>query len=77
MYLRAPLTQRGRNCCTFQGGDSVAIILLRVVLPLCPYYFCNHLIEEERAGCFTLIAFLLLCLSLFVCLFLIVAQVGM
>ena len=28
---------------------------------LCPFLFCNHLDEKERAGCFVLIAFLQYC----------------
>ena len=48
------------------------------------FYFCNHLAEEERAGCFTLIAFLL-CVCVgggcvrerVVCLFLLVPLVGL
>ena len=28
---------------------------------LCPFRFCNHLAEVERAGCFTLTVFLLSC----------------
>ena len=28
---------------------------------LCPFEFCNHLDEEERAGCFALIIFLMSC----------------
>ena len=28
---------------------------------LCPFYSCIHLNEEERAGCFALIEFLLSC----------------
>ena len=43
---------------------SVGVLYLALVLlcsSQCPFQFCNHLAEEERAGCFTLIVFLLSC----------------
>ena len=33
----------------------------------CPFYFCNHLAEEERAGCFALIAYFDVMLLLVLC----------
>ena len=43
------------------------------------FHFCNHLAEEEIAGCFTLIVFLLELLIVFgaLCLFLAVSWVGL
>ena len=43
------------------------------------FHFCNHLADEEIAGCFTLIVFLLALLIVFgaLCLFLTVSWVGM
>ena len=39
---------------------------------------CNHLTEEERAGCYTLIMLLLSCVAFsFLCLFLAVLRVGL
>ena len=35
-------------------GGSVLVFCL-VCINLCPFLFCNHLDEEERAGCFTFI----------------------
>ena len=32
---------------------------------LCPFLFGDHLAEKGRAGCFTIIEFLLLCMPLF------------
>ena len=31
--------------------------LCLVCITLCPFQFCNHLEEEERAGCFAFIVF--------------------
>ena len=28
-------------------------------ITLCPFEFCNHLEEEERAGCFAFVVFLM------------------
>ena len=36
--------------------DTMFYVLL--CINLCPLEFCNHLDEEERAGCFTLFVFL-------------------
>ena len=46
---------------------------------LVAFYFCNHLVGEEIAGCFTLIVFLLELLIVFgaLCLFLTVSWVGL
>ena len=54
----------------FEGGGSVVVDILINVLPivyrksvfvyvllcinLCPFYFCNHLKDEEKAGCFAI-----------------------
>ena len=46
-----------------------AFVLLCITL--CPFWFCNHLEEEERAGCF---AFIVLRMS---CYFLMVPWVGL
>ena len=35
------------------GGSVFDFILLCITL--CPFWFCNHLEEEERAGCFVFI----------------------
>ena len=32
-----------------------------VCITLCPFLFCNHLDEEERAGCFSFIVFWMSC----------------
>ena len=42
-------------------GGSV-FIFVSVCITLSPFYFCNHLAEEERAGCF---AFVVLRMSWF------------
>ena len=39
------------------GGGSLFYDQILVLL----FYFCNPLAEEERAGCFTIIVFLLSC----------------
>ena len=46
---------------------------------LVAFYFCNHLVGEEIAGCFTLIVFLLALLIVFgaLCLFHTVSCVGL
>ena len=38
---------------------SVLVFMLR--LALCRFCLCNHLVEEERAGCFVLIVILMSC----------------
>ena len=30
-------------------------VFVLLCITLCPFYFCNHLEEEERAGCFAFI----------------------
>ena len=37
-------------------GSSVFVFLL-LCITLCPFLFCNHLEEEEKAGCFAIIVF--------------------
>ena len=32
-----------------------------VCITLCPFYFINHIDEEERAGCYALIVFWVSC----------------
>ena len=44
---------------------------------LLTFHFCNHLSEEETAGFFTLIVFLLLSVFGALCLFLTVSWVGL
>ena len=44
---------------------------------LVAFQFCNHLAEEEIAGCFTFIALLLLSFFGALCLFLTVSWVGL
>ena len=50
------------HCCSFR----VAVLDLYYTF-LLPFYFGNHLVEEKRAGCFTLIVFLLYCVCLCLC----------
>ena len=50
MYLYRPLLV----------GGSVFVFVL-VCIALCPFKFCNHLGEEERAGCFTFMFFWIQC----------------
>ena len=38
-------------------------VFVFVFITLCPFYFCNHLDEEERAGCFAFIVFQMSCYS--------------
>ena len=42
------------------GGGSVFVFVL-LCITLCPFYFCNHLKEEEEAGCFAFIALQMFC----------------
>ena len=35
-------------------GSSVFVFVL-LCITLCPFYFCNHLEEEKRTGCFAII----------------------
>ena len=39
----------------------LCLVLVLLFRTQCPFCFCNHLDEEERAGCFTLIVFPLSC----------------
>ena len=41
------------------GGSMLVFVF--VCITLCPFYFCNHLEEEERAGCFGFIVFWMSC----------------
>ena len=41
-------------------GGSVLVFVL-VCITLCPFQLCNHLDEEERAGCFAFVAFWMSC----------------
>ena len=43
----------------FVGVLCLVIVLLCITW--CLFCFCNHINEEERAGCFTLIIFLVSC----------------
>ena len=36
-------------------------VFVFVCITLCPFYFCNHLDEKERAGCFAFIVFWMSC----------------
>ena len=44
----------------FVCGDLCLVFVL-FSCNLCYFYFCNHLDGEARAGCFTLIVFLMHC----------------
>ena len=37
------------------------LVFILVFITLCPFYFCNHLDEEERACCFVFIVFQMSC----------------
>ena len=37
------------------------LVFVLVCISLCPFYFCNHLDKEERAGCFAFIVFWMSC----------------
>ena len=37
------------------------LVFVLVCITLCPFKFCNHLDEEERAGCFASIVFWMSC----------------
>ena len=41
------------------GGSVFVFVLLCITL--CPFWFCNHLEEEERAGCFVFIVLRMPC----------------
>ena len=49
-------------CCSSHclWGFCVLVVVL-LCITKCPFKFFNHIDEEERAGCFTLIVFLLSC----------------
>ena len=51
----------------------LCLVLVLLCITYCPFKFCNHLDEEDRAGCFTVIVFLMSCL---LWLFLMVPLVG-
>ena len=67
----------GLGCCPLYGCSSVVVDLLFNVLPivcgssvlvfvllcftLCALEFCNHLEEEENAGCFAIIVLQVYC----------------
>ena len=40
---------------------GLCVGLCLVCITLCPFHFCNHLDEEERAGCFVFIVFWVSC----------------
>ena len=40
-------------------GSGFVFVLLSITL--CPFYFCNYLEEEERAGCFAFIVLRMSC----------------
>ena len=42
------------NVHPFVCGSFVLVFVLLCII-LCPFYFCNHLEEEEKAGCFAVI----------------------
>ena len=42
-------------------GEIMGLILDLSFNTFCPFKFCNHLDEVERAGCFALIVFLMYC----------------
>ena len=39
----------------------LCIIIVLLCNTLCPFYFCNHLEEEEKAGCFAIIVLRMYC----------------
>ena len=41
-------------------GGSVSVFF-SLYISLCPFYFCNNLEEEERAGCFAFIVLWMSC----------------
>ena len=46
--------------CVWFKKNSVLVFVL-VCITLCPFQFCNHLGEEDRAGRFAFIIFLMSC----------------
>ena len=61
--------------CVFSGG--LCLILVLLCSTKCPFELCNHLAEEERAGCFTLIVLLCHLTVIVLSLFLMVPWVGL
>ena len=43
------------------GGGGYVFVFVLVCITLCPFYFCNDLAEEERAGCFAILVLLMSC----------------
>ena len=41
-------------------GSSVFVFVL-LCITLCPFHFCNHLEEEEKVGCFSIIVLQMYC----------------
>ena len=41
-------------------GSSVFVFVL-FYITLCPFLFCNHLEEDEKAGCFAIIVYQMYC----------------
>ena len=37
------------------------MVFVSVFIALCPFWFCNHIDEEEKAGCFAIIVFRMSC----------------
>ena len=48
------------NVLSFVYGGSVFFFVL-VCITLCPFQFCNHLEEKERADCFSFIVLRMSC----------------
>ena len=83
----------GLGCCPLYGCSSVVVDLLFNVLPivcgrsvlvfvllcftLCALEFCNHLEEEEKAGCFAIIVYRCIVTIIVMWLFLTVPLVGL
>ena len=36
-------------------------VVVLLYITLCPFYFCNHLEEEEKAGCFAIFVLQMYC----------------
>ena len=61
MYLTLPSVAKA-------AVRSKAVVLLLLIyclslfcITVCPFYFCNHLEEEEKAGCFAIIVLEMYC----------------
>ena len=37
------------------GGGGLVFVFILLCIALCPFWFCNNLEEEERAGCFAFV----------------------